>query len=71
MHPPFLFLHRSRKRTPWTGYFVGIVIGSIAYLALTDLAFVENYREGKVKIEQTKLDVDRLDEQLQESEHAR
>tara|TARA_A100001037_G_C15024633_1_gene578031 strand:+ start:416 stop:583 length:168 start_codon:yes stop_codon:yes gene_type:complete len=51
--------------------FIGIVIGSIAYLALTDLAFVENYREGKAKIEQTKLDVDRLDEQLQESEHAR
>jgi len=30
--------------------FVGIMVGSIAYLALIVLAFVENYREGKAKL---------------------
>lgn len=51
--------------------FVGIMMGSIAYLALIVLTFVENYREGKAKIAQTQQDVDRLSEQLKESEHAR
>ena len=51
--------------------FVGIMIGSIAYLALIVLTFVENYREGKAKIAQTKQDLERLDDQLSESEHAR
>lgn len=51
--------------------FVGIMIGSIAYLALIVLTFVENYREGKAKVEQTKQDVERLEDQLGESEHAR
>ena len=40
------------------------MIGSIAYLALIVLTFVENYREGKAKIEQTSKDVDRLETQL-------
>jgi chromosome segregation ATPase len=47
------------------------MIGSIAYLALIVLAFVESYREGKAKIEQTTQDMTRLDDQLSESEHAR
>ena len=51
--------------------FVGIMVGAIAYLALIVLAFAENYRENKAKIEQTKSDVKRVDEQLGESEHAR
>ena len=51
--------------------FVGILVGSIAYLALIVLAFVQNYRENKAKIEQTRSDVDRVEEQLRESEHAR
>ena len=51
--------------------FVGIMVRSIAYLALIVLAFVQNYRENKAKIEQTRSDVDRVEEQLRESEHAR
>jgi lipid II:glycine glycyltransferase (peptidoglycan interpeptide bridge formation enzyme) len=51
--------------------FVGIMIGSIAYLALIVLTFVESYREGKAKIQQTTQDVERVDLQLKESEHAR
>ena len=47
------------------------MIGSIAYLALIILAFVESYREGKAKIEQTTQDMNRLEDQLGESEHAR
>tara|TARA_Y100000588_G_scaffold375656_1_gene452281 strand:- start:5332 stop:5610 length:279 start_codon:yes stop_codon:yes gene_type:complete len=51
--------------------FVGIMVGSTAYLALIVLAFVQNYRENKAKIEQTRSDVDRVEEQIRESEHAR
>jgi uncharacterized coiled-coil DUF342 family protein len=51
--------------------FVGIMIGSIAYLMLIVLTFVENHREGKAKIEQTSMDMQRVDIQLNESEHAR
>lgn len=51
--------------------FVGIMVGSIAYLALIVLAFVETHRENKAKILQTRSDVERVDEQLRESEHAR
>lgn len=47
------------------------MVGSIAYLALIALAFVEAYRENKAKIQQTQADVERVDEQLHESEHAR
>ncbi len=59
----------GRHLVDWV--FVGIMVGSIAYLALIVLAFIENYRENKAKIEQTRTDVDRVDEQLRESEHAR
>ena len=51
--------------------FVGILVGSIAYLALIVLAFVESYRESKAKIEQTNQDLSRVEDQLSESEHAR
>ena len=51
--------------------FVGIMIGSIAYLALIVPTFVENYREGKAKIQQTSQDLDRVERQLKESDHAR
>ena len=51
--------------------FVCIMIGSIAYLMLIVLTFVENHREGKAKIEQTSMDMQRVDIQLNESEHAR
>lgn len=51
--------------------FVGILVGSIAYLALIVLAFVENFRESKAKIEQSRADLSKVEDQLTESEHAR
>ena len=51
--------------------FVGIMVGSIAYLALIVLTFVETYRENKIRISQSRSDVERTQEQLDESEHAR
>ena len=51
--------------------FVGILVGSIAYLSLIVLAFVENFRESKAKIEQTDQDLSKVEDQLGESEHAR
>ena len=50
--------------------FVRIMVGSIAYRALIVLGFSESYREGKAKIQQTNVDVERPEEQLGESEHA-
>ena len=47
------------------------MVGSIAYLALIILAFVESFRENKAKIEQTDQDTSKVEEQLKESEHAR
>ena len=51
--------------------FVGILVGSIAYLSLIVLSFVENFRESKAKIEQTDQDLSKVEDQLGESEHAR
>ena len=51
--------------------FVGILVGSIAYLSLIVLAFVEKFRESKAKIEQTDQDLSKVEDQLGESEHAR
>lgn len=51
--------------------FVGILVGSIAYLSLIVLAFVENFRESKAKIQQTDQDLSKVEDQLGESEHAR
>ena len=51
--------------------FVGILVGSIAYLSLIVLAFIENFRESKAKIEQTDQDLSKVEDQVGESEHAR
>jgi len=51
--------------------FVGILVGSIAYLSLILLTFVESFRESKAKIEQTNQDLSKAEEQLGETEHAR
>jgi chromosome segregation ATPase len=50
---------------------LGIIIGSIAYLAQVILSFMDEYREKKARVEQTAIDIKRLEAQLAESEHAR
>jgi hypothetical protein len=50
---------------------LGIIVGSIAYLAQIILSFLGDYREKKARIEQTVIDIRRLESQLAESEHAR
>ena len=51
--------------------FLGIILGALAYLVQILLSFLEKYREGKAKIEQSQIDVHRLEKQLKESEHSR
>jgi hypothetical protein len=51
--------------------FLGVVIGSIAYLAQIVLSFMDSYRGAKEKIEQSLIDLERIETQLDESEHAR
>ena len=51
--------------------FLGVVIGSIIYLAQIFLRFLDAYRENKEKIEQSLIDLERIETQLDESEHAR
>jgi septal ring factor EnvC (AmiA/AmiB activator) len=50
---------------------LGIIIGSIAYLAQVALSFLDEYRQKKARVEQTAIDIKRLESQLAESEHAR
>ena len=60
---------RENRQVDWV--FVGILVGSIAYLSLILLTFVESFRESKAKIEQTNQDLSKVEEQLGETEHAR
>lgn len=51
--------------------FLGIIAGSIGYLAMVLLGFFEKHRENRDKIEQTEIDIKRLENQFSESEKAR
>ncbi len=51
--------------------FMGVIIGAIAYLAQILLSFLEKYRDRKGKLEQSLIDLSRVEELLEESEHAR
>lgn len=50
---------------------LGIIVGAIVYLGQIILSFLDDYREKKARIEQTVIDIKRLETQLAESEHAR
>lgn len=51
--------------------FLGIAIGALIYLALVIIGFLEDHRESREKIEQTVIDIKRLEHQFAESEKAR
>ncbi|MDA0748763.1 MAG: hypothetical protein O2954_19775 [bacterium] len=51
--------------------FLGVIVGSIVYLTQIILSYLENSRASRDRIEQTLIDLDRLEAQLRESEHAR
>ncbi len=51
--------------------FLGVMVGSLAYLAQILLGFLEKYRQGKEKVEQSLIDLKRVEDQLEESERAR
>ncbi|MGA1199066.1 MAG: hypothetical protein ACO36I_21450 [Candidatus Latescibacterota bacterium] len=51
--------------------FLGIAIGAIIYLAMVIIGFLEDHRESREKIEQTEIDIKRLELQFSESEKAR
>ncbi len=51
--------------------FLGVIVGAICYLMMIILVFIENHRQNRGKIEQTIIDIKRLDSQLSESEKAR
>jgi chromosome segregation ATPase len=51
--------------------FLGIIAGAIGYLAMVLLGFFEKHRENRDKIEQTQIDIKRLENQFSESEKAR
>jgi len=51
--------------------FLGIIAVTIGYLAMVILGFFENHRENREKIEQTLIDIKRVESQFSESEKAR
>lgn len=51
--------------------FLGIIVGSIAFLAQVVLGFLESYREARARNEEDHIHILRLEDQLKESEHAR
>ena len=51
--------------------FLGVIVGSIGYLTLILIGFVEEFREGRAKLEQSLIDLERLEDQLKESEPSR
>ncbi len=51
--------------------FLAVTIFCLAYLMLIIVSFVEQYKNNKEKVEQTVIDIKRLESQLKESEHAR
>ena len=50
---------------------LGVMVGCIVYLAVILLNFLEKFRENRERIEQTLIDIHRIEDQLKESEHAR
>ena len=54
-----------------TWLFWGIIAGAIAYQAMVLLGFIEQHRESRDIIEQTQIDIKRLENQFSESEKAR
>lgn len=51
--------------------FLGISIGAIIYLTMIILGFLEDHKQSREKIEQTEIDIKRLEHQYSESEKAR
>ena len=51
--------------------FLGVSIGSVAYLAQIILSFADSYRVSRDRIEQSLIDLERIETQLEKSEHAR
>ena len=51
--------------------FLGVIIGSVAYLAKSVLSFMDSYRGAKERIEQSLIDLERIKQQVEESEHSR
>lgn len=51
--------------------FLAIIIGCIAFMAQTILAFLESWRELRGRNEDDQIHILRLEDQLKESEHAR
>ena len=51
--------------------FLGVSIGSVAYLAQIILSFADSYRVSRDRIDQSLIDLERIETQLEESEHAR
>ncbi|MBB28814.1 MAG: hypothetical protein CME25_07925 [Gemmatimonadetes bacterium] len=51
--------------------FLGVIIGSITYLAKIVLSFMDSYRGTKERIEQLLIDLERIEQQVEESEHSR
>ena len=50
---------------------IAIIIGSICYLFVIVRSFMKKHRESRDRIEQTLIDIQRLETQLKESEQAR
>jgi septal ring factor EnvC (AmiA/AmiB activator) len=51
--------------------FLGVIVGSLAYLAQILLGFLDKYRQSKDRVEQSLIDLKRVESQLEESERAR
>jgi hypothetical protein len=51
--------------------FLAISIGAIIYLTMIILGFLEDHKQRRNKIEQTEIDINRLEHQFSESEKAR
>ena len=51
--------------------FLGVIIGSTAYLAQIVLSFKDSYRGAKERFEQSLIDLERIEQQVEESEHSR
>ena len=51
--------------------FLGVIAGAIAYLAQILIRFLEERRESKDRVEQCDIDIQRQEDLLKESEHAR
>lgn len=51
--------------------FISVIMGTIAYLAQILMNFLEKYRDSNGKIEQSLIDLNRIEGQLEEAERAR